>query len=367
MKPPSLLFSRLRRKSFRFLPFLRVGLILLLLLVSLFLAVIILPTLVRLGQQALIGPQTIISFLRLPLSTLESREGRVNLVLLGMAGVNHRGAELTDSIIFLSVRPDDGDLVLLSLPRDLWVASIRAKINSAYYYGEQRQVGGGLILAKSAVSEVLGQPVHFGLVIDFAGFEEAIDVLGGLNVEVERAFTDNRYPIPGKENDDCGGDDPEFSCRYETISFAAGPQLMNGEQSLKYARSRNAEGVEGTDYARGQRQQRLLLALKAKLLSPQIFFNPTKILRLAQVFAANVTTDVGPAEAGAFARLALSLRREDLRSGVLDQGDEATGREGLLINPPPRLYDNQWVLTGREGLWVEVQTYIEEFLYPLVN
>lgn len=360
-----LFFSRLKRRAFRFLPLLRLGLFLSLVFTIFVVVAFLVPGVIRSGRQALVAPQTLISFLRSPLSSLESKDGRINLVLLGMAGANHRGAQLTDSIIFLSLRPEDGDAVILSLPRDLWIASMRAKINSAYYYGEQRQEGGGLILAKAAVSEVLGQPIHYGLVIDFAGFEEAVDVLGGVEVEVERGFSDNRYPIPGRENDDCGGDDPEFLCRYETIQFEAGPQLMDGEQALKYARSRNAEGHEGTDFARAARQQRLILAIKSKILAPRVFLNPVKLYRLAQVFFKNVETDIEPPQYGAFARLALGLRRESFRSGVLDEGDKEAGREGLLVNPPQTArYDNQWVLTGREGSWDEVQVFIEELLYP---
>jgi len=98
-----------------------------------------------------------------------------------------------------------------------------------------------------------------------------VDLLDGVEVDVENTFDDYRYPINGKENDLCDGD-PEYDCRYEDIHFDQGLQLMSGETSLKYVRSRNAEGDEGTDFARSQRQQRLLLSFKEKNIYSKIYF-----------------------------------------------------------------------------------------------
>jgi len=169
---------------------------------------------------------------------LPQLSGRTNLVLLGTGGEGHEGPDLADTVIFISIKLDTGQATLISIPRDVWVPSMRAKINSAYHYGFEKQATpGGLLLAKSAVSESVGQPVHFVVKIDFSAFVKAIDILGGIDINIDRSFTDDQYPIPGKENDACGGD-PQTKCRYETLSFSDGPQHMDGSEALKFVRSR---------------------------------------------------------------------------------------------------------------------------------
>ncbi|KKR38147.1 MAG: Cell envelope-related transcriptional attenuator [Candidatus Woesebacteria bacterium GW2011_GWB1_40_101] len=142
-------------------------------------------------------------FISTPISKIKSVDKRVNLLIMGKAGEGHAGADLTDTMIFTSVSLVRPKIVLISVPRDIWIPAIRAKINSAYYWGNQKESDGGLTLAKSTVEEIVGEPVHYGLVLDFNGFVKIIDVLGGINVMVERAFVDEMYPIAGRENDQC--------------------------------------------------------------------------------------------------------------------------------------------------------------------
>ncbi|MFH0852066.1 MAG: LCP family protein, partial [bacterium] len=113
------------------------------------------------------------------ITRLNSFRGRTNILLLGVGGGDHPGADLTDSIMLISVNLVTSDTVLISLPRDIWVESLSAKLNTAYHYGETKEAGGGLVLAKSAVSEIINQPVHYAALLDFSGFEKAIDVGGG--------------------------------------------------------------------------------------------------------------------------------------------------------------------------------------------
>ena len=66
--------------------------------------------------------------------------------------------------------------LLVSLPRDIWSPTLRDKINSAFHYGEEKKKGGGLTLAKFVVEEVLGQPVHYSILVDFSSFKGLIDL-----------------------------------------------------------------------------------------------------------------------------------------------------------------------------------------------
>ncbi|MFZ5535636.1 MAG: LCP family protein [Patescibacteria group bacterium] len=221
-------------------------------------------------------------------------DGRVNILLLGIPGGDHDGTDLTDTILVLSFHMKNQSLAMISVPRDIWSDTLKDKVNSAYHYGEQKKKGGGLILAKAIVSDVVGLPIQYALVLDFSGFKKIIDLVGGVEIQVEKSFTDKEYPIPGKENDECNGD-PLFACRYEALHFDAGPQVMDGERALKYVRSRHAEGNEGSDFARGRRQQEVLLALKTKLLSKDIYLHPSEIEKLYAAFdeATDMDTNIG--------------------------------------------------------------------------
>lgn len=353
--------SKLRRLIVRYFPQIRIGLIVIGIILLILIMRALLPFLVAGGR---IVKGTIsggVSLVSQSADDLQGENGRVNLLLLGISGEGQTGADLTDTIIFISANPKTGNTLMLSLPRDIWLASMRAKLNTAYHYGNQKKLGGGLVLAKASVSEILSQPVNYGLVIDFGGFEHIVDILGGVTVNVENSFDDYYYPIPGKENDECGGD-PEYRCRYEHLHFDAGEQEMNGERALKYVRSRYAEGDEGTDFARSRRQQRLLSAIKERLFSFKILANPFKLIQLVKAVRQNFETDIPQKDWGGMAKLLLKMRSGELRSEVLDGGAE--GKEGYLINPPsnPEKYDNHWVLIPRTGDWKEIQAYIKDLL-----
>lgn len=303
------------------------------------------------------GPATAFSLVKNPQGVLRSTRGRTNIVLLGMGGTNHKGPELTDSILVASVDLASTDMVMLSVPRDIWIGSLKTKINSTFYYGEQKQEGGGLLLTKAAVEEIIGQPIHYAIAIDFDGFKHAIDLVGGIDVNVPESFDDYKYPIPGMEDAQ-----PE-ELRYEHLHFDAGMQTMSGERALMYVRSRNAEGPQGTDFSRTQRQQLMLLAFKKKALSLETLLSPTKVKELAQTFSGSIKTDLTEIEYLSLAKIAIQAQAENLRRGTLKVEDKENEEEGLLINPSPANYDGQWVLIGKSGSWDEVQNYIEILFY----
>lgn len=293
---------------------------------------------------------------------LKRTDHRINIIILGMAGGSHEGSELTDTIIFSSIDPLKKDVLMISVPRDIWVDSMRAKINTAFYYGEEKRKGGGFILAKAAVSEIFDQPVDYAIKINFDGFKKIIDLLGGIDINIENSFTDKKYPIEGKENDNCDGNDPEYKCRYQTVHFERGKQHLNGTTALQFVRSRNAEGAEGSDFARSKRQQKVILAIKDKIFSLQTIFNPVKIKGLINIFGESIASDVKTEEIDDFLRLAKKLAQAKIRTLTLDVGDEKNGQPGLLINPPEEEYDGNWVLTPRSGDWKQIQEKIKEEL-----
>src|SRR5258708_18247288 len=89
----------------------------------------------------------------------ETPEKTVNILLLGVGGGTHDGPDLTDTVIFARIDPTNKVITLVSIPLDLWISSLHAKINTAYTFGEEKQKGGGLPAAKSVASTVIGQQI----------------------------------------------------------------------------------------------------------------------------------------------------------------------------------------------------------------
>jgi LCP family protein required for cell wall assembly len=288
------------------------------------------------------------NFIAVPAGQLASVNWHTNILVMGKAGGAHDGPDLTDTMILVSVSLAKPDIVAISIPRDTWIPEIRAKINAAYYWGNQntayfgdlKNSTGGIGFAKTITAEVVGQPIQYGIVVDFTGFKDVIDALGGIQVNVERSFTDSLYPIAGKENDTCGGD-PLLGCRYQTVTFNAGPQIMNGDTALEFVRSRHAVGDEGTDIAREARQQKVIDAIKSKILQPKVFLSPKVDLAMLGVFKKYVQTDLNLPAGGVLARKIL---------GGMKNIKQLLVPQDLLFNPPINaVYDHQYVFIPKAG------------------
>ncbi len=214
--------------------------------------------------------------------------------------------------------------------------------------------------------------------IFFDGFVKAIDMIGGLEVTVDKTLDDYEYPLSGKEADPCGMDEEKiasksseiatgsategeaFPCRYEHLHFDKGPQKMNGINALKFVRSRHAEGQEGSDFARSKRQEKIISAFKDKVFSAGTFLNPVKVVSLVSVLSGSIDTDIKEDEYDDFVKLAQKLKGAKLDSAILDIGDEQVGRLGLLEHPLSGDYEGQYVLvpTRGNGNYSEIQEYI---------
>ncbi len=294
---------------------------------------------------------------------IKSYQDRSNILILGFSGGIHEGSDLSDTMMVLSIDPVKKDILIISIPRDLWAPSLKAKINTAFHYGEEKKPGtGGMILAKATVSEIIGEPVQYGLGLDFSGFRKLIDLLDGVDVNIEDAFEDDKFPIEGKENDFCGGD-PAFSCRFEKLSFIRGVQHMDGITALKYVRSRYASGKEGTDFSRSKRQQQVIQAVREKLLHLSPLQDRQKIVNFIKTFNSTVNSDMNWSEKLSFARIFSTMSKQNIRHITLDSGDKEQNTKGYLINPPLWQYNGEWVLTPRKGNFDEIQSYIKCEMY----
>lgn len=312
------------------------------------------------------------------------------VLLLGLRGDNSQGGLLTDTLILAHIKPREESVNLISIPRDLWVPipingmnTEHAKINAAYAIGlDDRKytqkdtrftgAGGGGALAKHVIQEIFGIPVRYFVSLDFEGFQKSIDVLGGVDVPVTRAFEDPYYPITGMEADPCGKTEEEidaltatlsgdilehsFPCRYELLQFEKGLIHMNGETALKYARSRHSL-TNGTDFARSTRQKEIMLAVKEKIL--QIGFLP-KAIPFVQSLAGDLRTDIPLEEMAAYAGQVNQIRNYKVTSSALST-DNALDQTYSA--------DRQYILVPKSGMdnWTSIRQFLSPTPLPQTN
>ncbi len=234
-------------------------------------------------------------------------EDRVNVLLMGIGGKGHDGANLTDTIMIASYKPSTNQAALLSIPRDLLIPIPGygwRKINNLYALAEANDRGTGGDYAKQIISQIFGLKIPYYMRIDFSGFEELVDLVGGVDVEVPRTLSDYKYPIPGRE------DYPEDQ-RYEHLYVEAGPQHFDGSTALKYVRSRHALGEEGSDFARASRQQIVINALTDKLVSFNTLLRPSRIKKIIENVDENIDTNLSLDEMVAFAKLARDYKEQE--------------------------------------------------------
>lgn len=333
----------------------------------------------------------------------------INVLVLGIAGGNHAGPNLSDTIIFANIKPSENQVSLVSIPRDLWISDLQLKINAVYATGIDRK--SAIPFTKEAIGGVVGKKIDYILIVNFSGFEKLIDLLGGVDIDVQRSFDDYFYPVAGLEDDLCGYKEEEkefneeeakqlgikpgkvkvllnaenklataaaepdkslvytdeqvktyFACRFEHLSFTKGPTHMNGEIALKFVRSRHGLGAEGTDFARSQRQHLVISAVKEKLFSLGTIVNPTKLIGIYNLVKENIYTDIPVEKTDDFVNLAKRMQNVKIKTVVIDAGDTIRGKPGLLVSPAGYSdYNGQWVLISRigSGNFSEIHTYID--------
>jgi polyisoprenyl-teichoic acid--peptidoglycan teichoic acid transferase len=249
-------------------------------------------------------------------------QGRINVLLLG---IDHRDDEpidgsRSDTIMVVSIDPPTRAVVMISLPRDLWVSipgHYNQRINAAH-------AAGGPSLVARTVEANFGIPIRYFARIDFRGFEQIVDAIGGVIIDVERTIKDDEYPT-----EDYG---------IMRLFIPPGPQLMDGKLALQYARSRHSEN----DFGRARRQQRLLVAMRDRGLQLNILPKVPSLIGLVQ---RALQTDVPVTDMLRLARLGSQIERDRIKSVVVDASlaDPFIGPLGEDLLLPNRVAINRAV------------------------
>ncbi len=265
--------------------------------------------------------------------------GRINILLMGIGGGDHEGPLLTDTLLLASMDFGSKRLAMLSIPRDLVVpqgGGAWRKINSVLANTEARSPGTGNDAVRTKVEEITAQSIPYFIRLDFDGFIQLIDAIGGITIDVERTLDDRMYPIFGRE------EDPVYANRFEHLVIPKGTVTMDGSLALKYVRSRHAFGVEGSDFARSRRQQKVLLAIKEKVFSFETIFSPRRWKSIEDILSAHIATNLQPWEV---LRLRTILQTVDTENIIHPPLDDSPG--SLLTNA--RGEGDAYILVPRGG------------------
>ena len=283
-------------------------------------------------------------------------DGRINILLLGMRGVNDpAGGTLADTIMLLSINQKANAASLISIPRDLFVdnpaTQSKTKLNAVYAYGEKKGAGQGMTYMEQAIGDITGLPIQYSAVINFDGFKKIIDIVGGVTITLDSPFEESvqfnephvcdgitftvptgkyenktanvywpgtktvkrvrvlkSYPLCTNANPECNGD----------FKLDAGTHTLNSTDALCYARSRETSN----DFQRAARQQQVLKSVKDKLLSAGTLTDFSKLSGILDNLGDNVKTDMQPWEMKRLYDIYGQMKDYTLYQKVIDGTDD---------------------------------------------
>jgi polyisoprenyl-teichoic acid--peptidoglycan teichoic acid transferase len=233
---------------------------------------------------------------------LNNGQETVNFLLIG-SDRRPGGSFRTDTMVIAILRPNEGQVSLISIPRDLWVYIPdweNQRINTAYQHGVSvGYPGGGPGLLKDTILYNLGIRIDHTAMVEFDGFRQIVDTLGGVDVPVACAYTDWRLIDPSY--------DPQNENNWYLHTAGPGLLHMDGDLALWYARSRQ----KSSDFDRGRRQQEVLRSLFTQALQAGTV---RRIPELYNNLKDSVVTDLGLVDLLQLSLYAPKMTSADIRS-----------------------------------------------------
>ena len=267
-------------------------------------------------------------------SLMKTEKKSLNIALLGIDRRSKaESAYRTDTMVLVSINPKVNKVVLISIPRDLWVQG--GRINALYI---QR----GWESLQKALEEITSlKPDHY-ILTDFQDFKWLIDNLGGVEVDVEKTFTDTQYPVDATKG-------------YQTVSFTKGSELMSGDRALIYSRSRKGNNGEGSDWMRMKRQHLILKATVKSVFSPRNLFNIDNIKEsFTTIINHGVETNMDLDVAYYLWDLVKDNQKYTYNSTYLDGN--------YVFNPPMSDYGGAWVLAPINNSYSNFREHVKSLI-----
>lgn len=318
-------------------------------------------------------------------------DGRINIMLLGMRGAGDaNGGLLADTIMVVSLHPkqngnDTPKASIVSIPRDLYVTvpdgSQQAKINAVYALGEEKGKGQGIEDMRKKLQEITGLTIAYGVTINFQGFTDLVNAVGGVDVHLDQPFTEAVqfeeaqvcdpyvYTVPTKP--------PQYQYKYYTrqngtryvakaypmctnpdvecggkFTLPAGDNHLDGGQALCFARAR----YQTNDFSRAARQQQVINAIKDKALSAGTLSDFTKISALLDSLGNNVSTNLAGWEMKRFYDLYNENGNINPKSFVLDNSDKG------LLYAPEETKETGYILLPKGDNYSQIQQFFAKVL-----
>lgn len=298
------------------------------------------------------------------------KEDRINILLIGMRGENDSaGGTLADTIMIASIEPKANKIALVSVPRDLWVknpgSENYSKINAVHAYGEENGKKQGLTQMEKVLEEVLGLPIHYAVKIDFKGFKDLVDSLGGLTLHLENGFSeplqflgavgrcdDVTFVVPSGKTEvkTSTRRDGSIATRHFDLCYTkasstaecggnfkldAGDVTLTGDQALCFVRSRETT----SDFERAKRQQIIIQKIQEKATNIGTLSDFSKINAMLDILGNSVKTDMEAWEMKQLYDLFKGMQNPQIAQRVLENSEE-----GFLYTPtetPERGYTLQ--------------------------
>lgn len=275
--------------------------------------------------------------------------GRSNILVFGTSedDPGHSGANLTDSIMIISVDQKAKNAYMISVPRDLWVkygeaclSGYEGKINVAYECGSDGGTNetGGAKKLMNVVGETFDIDLQYYAHVNYSVVRDTVNAVGGVTVDIDsddpRGVLDRNF---------------DWACNYQChyVKWPNGPASLDGDQALALARARNASGgygLGGGNFDREQYQQKIIVALKDKAASAGTLANPVKISGILDALGDNVRTNFSAAEVKTLMTLAGATPSADIKRVSLVETGKAVLTTGSIsgqsaVRPVAGVYD----------------------------
>ena len=286
----------------------------------------------------------------------------INFLILGLDERNDilEKTETTDTIIFASLNLKTFKLNLISTPRDLWFYEKNVKINGLYplsLVSDQNKFD----YLKTNFETLYGQPIDHVVIITTKNLINFVNVIGGIDVYLEKGFTDNQYPSQAYI------DNPIPSIpMYTTISFPSGWNHLDASNITQFVRSRKgaetaAEG--GTDIGRIERQQVLVDAILNKAKSGKLITTADQLKNL-YFFWQDISKTLSDRDALQIVLVSKkNLLNISLNKIEIPIGTNAT--DGVIYHPEELKATKQWVFITNDDKYQSLHQFIKTSLNQL--
>ena len=289
-------------------------------------------------------------------------EGRVNILMAGNSADDpgHDGANLTDSIMILSIDTKNHTAFMVSVPRDLWIAipgDGHSKINRVYPAGQENNFSadgypsGGMGQLEQVIQKNLGITCHYYALVDYTALRDAVNAVGGIDITIKSSDPRGLYD----PNLDWGTNQP-------LVKLSNGVHHLDGRAALNLARARGdsyrSYGYEQSDFTRTQMQREIILAIRHKATSAGVLTNPVKLSELFDAVGKNVKTDLTLSNV----RRLYDVTKDINQSSIQSVGLNDAGGKNLLSNYTSS--DGQAALIPAAGLddFSNIRTYLRQLM-----